>query len=49
MTVAILIYVIVSLAIGGACATYEVWSRPTMLDRADGRGKHPSPKMTVVS
>ena len=45
MTTAILIYTAVSLIIGGAAASYEIWHRPLMLDRADGRGKFPSPKM----
>ena len=45
MTVVIVVYVAASLVIAGAAATYEIWHRPMMLDRADGRGKFPSPKM----
>ena len=45
MTTAILIYAALSLLFGGAAVTYEIWHRPLMLDRADGRGKFPSPKM----
>jgi hypothetical protein len=40
-----LIYAIVSVLIGGAAVTYEIWHEPVMLDRADGSGKFPSPKM----
>ena len=40
-----LVYAALSLVIGGLAATYEIWHRPLMLDRADGRGKFPSPKM----
>jgi hypothetical protein len=46
VTVAILIYAALSLVIGGAAATYEIWHRPVMLDRADGSGKFLSPKMS---
>lgn len=42
-----LIYVIVSVLIGGTAATYEIWHKPATLDRADGRGTFPSPKMTI--
>ena len=45
MIVAIVIYAALSLVIGGAAATYELLQRPVLLDRADGRGKFPSPKM----
>lgn len=45
MTLVFLVYVAVSLLVGGAAASYEIWHRPLMLDRADGRGKFPSPKM----
>lgn len=45
MSVAILAYVALSLTIAGVVVTYEIWHRPVMLDRADGRGKFPSPKM----
>ena len=45
MTSAIIVYAALSLVIGAAAATYEIWHRPTMLDRADGRGKFPAPKM----
>ena len=47
LTTIVLAYVGLSLAIGGVAATYELHSRPTMLDRADGRGKFPSPKMST--
>lgn len=47
MIVAVVIYVDVSLLFGGAAMTYEIWHRPTMLDRADGRGTFPSPKMAL--
>ena len=40
-----LLYTGLSLLIGGIAVTYEIWHRPLMLDRADGRGKFPSPKM----
>jgi hypothetical protein len=43
----ILLYVGVSLVVGGVAATIETWSPPTMLDRADGRGKFPSPPMKL--
>ncbi len=39
-------YIGVSLLFGGAAATIETWIKPLMLDRADGRGKFRSPKMT---
>ena len=42
--VLILIYVGVSFLFGGIAATVETWWKPTMLDRADGRG-FPSPRM----
>lgn len=45
MTLAILVYAVVSLVIGAVAATYEIWHRPTKLDRADGRGTFSSPKM----
>lgn len=41
----ILIYVGVSFLFGGIAATVELRSQPTMLDRADGRGKFPSPRL----
>ena len=47
MTTAILVYAALSLLVGGAAVTYEIWHRPLMLDRADGRGKFPSPKMSA--
>ena len=47
MTVAILVYAAASLVIAGAAVTYEIWHRPMLLDRADGRGKFPSPKMSL--
>lgn len=40
-----LLYTGLALLIGGVAVTYEIWHRPLMLDRADERGKHPSPKM----
>jgi hypothetical protein len=40
----ILIYAGLSLVIGGIAASYEIWHKPTMLDRANGRGKFSSPK-----
>lgn len=40
-------YVGLSLVLGGLAAMMDVWSQPTMLDRADGRGKFASPKMRV--
>ena len=39
-----LVYAALSLVIGGAAVTHEIWHEPAMLDRASG-GKHPSPKM----
>lgn len=41
-------YVGLSLVLGGIAAMMDVWSPPTMLDRADGRGKFASPKMRGV-
>jgi len=46
--VAFLIYVGLSLLLGGSAAMIDIWSPPTMLDRADGRGKFASPKMHDV-
>ena len=43
----VLVYAGVGLLLGGVAAMVEIWSAPTMLDRADGRGKFPSPKPTV--
>ena len=43
-TLTILIYAGLSLVIGGIAASYEIWHKPLMLDRANGRGKFPSPK-----
>ena len=45
MTLAILVYASLSLVVGAVAATYEIWQRPVLLDRADGRGKFLSPKM----
>ena len=45
VTVVIIVYAVLSLVIGGAAATYEIWHRPVLLDRADGRGKFPSPRI----
>ena len=39
-----IVYAGLSLLIAGVVVTYDLHSPPTMLDRADGRGKHPSPK-----
>jgi hypothetical protein len=39
------VYAIVSVLIGGAAVTYEVCHEPARLDRADGRGTFPSPKL----
>ena len=36
MKIAILIYAAVSLLFGGLAATFEVWSRPSELERVDG-------------
>lgn len=47
MTSVILVYAVVSLLLGGAAMTYEIWHRPAVLDRADGRGTFPSPKMAL--
>ena len=47
MTTILFLYAALSLVLGGCAATYEIWSTPTMLDRADGRGKFSSPKSTV--
>jgi len=40
-----LIFAIVSVLIGGVAVTYEIWHEPARLDRADGRGTFPSPKL----
>lgn len=42
-TILVLVYVGTSLALGGVAMTIELWHPPTMLDRADGRGKFRSP------
>jgi hypothetical protein len=47
-TLVILVYGALSLLIGGVAATVEIWTPPTMLDRADGRGKFPSPKVSAI-
>jgi len=47
-TVAILIYAGLSLVVGGIAASYEIWSKPVMLDRANGRGKFRSPKASAI-
>jgi len=44
VTAAILVYIALSLVFGGIAATVELWTPPTMLDRADGRGKFSSPR-----
>lgn len=46
--IAIGTYAALSLVIGGACVTYEAVHQPVRLDRADGRSKFPSPKMSPV-
>ena len=44
----ILVYGVLSIAFGGVAATVESWDRPpTMLDRADGRGKFASPRSNL--
>lgn len=47
VTLAILVYASLSIVIGAVAATYEIWQRPMLLDRADGCGKFPSPKMEI--
>ena len=44
VTSVLLGYAALSLVIAGTAATYEIWHRPMWLDRADGRGKFPSPR-----
>lgn len=39
-----LIYIGLSFVLGGIAASYEIWHKPLMLDRSNGRGKFPSPK-----
>ena len=39
-----IVYAGLSLLIAGVVMTYDLYNPPTMLDRADGRGTHPSPK-----
>ena len=41
-----IVYVGLSLLIAGVVVTYDLYSPPTMLDRADGRGKRLAPKST---
>jgi hypothetical protein len=48
VAVFVIAYAAASLLLGGLAAMYEIWHRPMMLDRADGRGKFPSPKMSAV-
>lgn len=48
MTIAILIYVAVSLVLGGAAATIEIWSRPADLPCADGRGTFKAPPYSAL-
>jgi len=45
LDVMILVYAGVGLVLGGAAASYEIWHRQAMLDRAGRREKFPSPKM----
>lgn len=43
-----LVYIALSLVLGGITATIEIWWQPpTMLDRADGRGKFRSSRSTT--
>jgi hypothetical protein len=48
VTTAIIIYVTVSLVLGGLAATYEIWYRPADLPRADGKGTYPAPKVGPI-
>lgn len=41
------VYAALGCLIAGIALTYEIWRRATMLDRADGRGKVPFPKMQL--
>jgi hypothetical protein len=43
----IVVYVGLSLVLGGIAATAELSIQPTMLDRADGRGKFASPRAGI--
>lgn len=43
----VIVYAALGCLIAGISLTYEIWHRPVMLDRADGRGKFRSPKMTL--
>jgi len=45
--VLILSYVGLSFFLGGVAATIELRKQPTMLDRADGRGKFQSPRLRL--
>jgi hypothetical protein len=44
VTIALIVYAAFSLIFGGIAATVELWTPPTMLDRADKRGKFESPR-----
>jgi hypothetical protein len=44
MTTFLIIYAAVSLFFGGLAATFEIWDRPTQLERADRRGTFTAPK-----
>jgi hypothetical protein len=43
----VIVYAALGCLIAGIAVTYEIWHCPAMLDRADGRGKFPSPKMQL--
>ena len=45
----VIVYAALGCLIAGIAVTYEIWHRPAMLDRADGRGKFPSPKFGVLA
>ncbi len=47
-TMAVILYADLSLLLGGVAAMYEIWRLLTMRDRADDRGKFPSPKVGAV-
>jgi hypothetical protein len=46
-TAIVIIYAALGCLIAGVALTYEIWRRSVMLDRADGRGKFPVPKMRL--
>lgn len=49
MKIVFLVYVVLSLLIGGIVATVETWSPRSSFDRADGRGKFQSPPVGVIA